>query len=354
MSTSLWCSGSDQGPPIRVPILRIRYIVGGAISPLLLNVALHRMEEALHVTRDCRGRIVSPCAVVRYADDFVVACTTKDAAEQAIAHLSPWLARRGLALSHKKTRIVHIADGFDFLGFTVRQHNAPATKKQGRVLLITPSHESVRTLRARLRAEWIALRGVSVRAVPQHLNPLIRGWAHYFRAGNASHTFRALDNWMFRREVQYVRYMNPGKGTAWTKQRYWGLTHRDGKDHWVFGDKETGVKLVKFRWYPMRHHVLVTGTNSPDDPTLRTYWHERQRHLARVLTPSDQRIAHRQHYTCEVCGESLFNGEETHVHHIRPRAQGGMDCYANLTFRHMYCHQQSHAERYDMEGRGQL
>lgn len=316
---------------------------GGVISPLLANIALHGMETAIGITRSRRGTLSSNHAVVRYADDFVVTCTTREEAQQAIDRLIPWLAERGLTLSEEKTRIVHIKDGFDFLGFNIRQYDAPYTKKRGVVLLIKPSRASVATIRTRLRDEWLSMRGHNVAQVTKRLNPIIRGWANYFRIGVSSRTFQALDTWMFHREIRYVRYSHPTKPWKWCKDQYWGSWHHQRNDRWVFGDKRTGAILLKFHWFNIHRHILVKGTASPDDPALFEYWTHRQKQRAQVLSPSQRKIAHRQGYVCEGCGESLLNDEELHIHHEQWRSRGGEDTYENLTLRHLYCHQQIHA-----------
>jgi RNA-directed DNA polymerase len=110
----------------------------------------------------------------------------------------------------------------------------------------------------------------------------------------------------------------------------------------VFGDKQTGRHLLKFGWTNIRRHTLVKGTASPDDPSLRAYWEDRQRRRSSTLTRSYQKVARRQGHICDQCGESLYNGEELHLHHEQWRKHGGKTTYDNLTFRHLYCHQQIH------------
>src|SRR5256714_2152340 len=90
---------------------------GGVVSPLLANIALHGMEEAIGVKYNCRGELIGNRAVVRYADDFVCFCETKEDAQQVQSILTDWLKERGLTLSEEKTRIVHLTEGFDFLSF---------------------------------------------------------------------------------------------------------------------------------------------------------------------------------------------------------------------------------------------
>lgn len=150
---------------------------GGVVSPMLLNIALHGMEEAAGVRytrRDPLGAHVardSP-VLVRYADDFVVMCHTLDQAEQVRHRLAGWLTPRGLAFNEDKTHIVHVERGFDFLGFNVRRYN-------GGKLLIKPSQAAVRRIRERLAAEVRSLNGGNAIAVIRRLNPIIRGWSAY-------------------------------------------------------------------------------------------------------------------------------------------------------------------------------
>src|SRR5581483_8068217 len=101
---------------------------GAVVSPLLANIALHGMEEALGVAYNNQGGVISRRAVVRYADDFAVFCESREDAEQTVEILKGWLAERGLVFSEDKTRIVPITDGFDFLGFTIRLLKQPRTR----------------------------------------------------------------------------------------------------------------------------------------------------------------------------------------------------------------------------------
>ena len=142
------------------------------------------------------------------------------------------------------------------------------------------------------------------------LNPIIRGWANYFRTVVASETFSGLDSWMFRRAVRYVNRTHPKKPNSWRKQRYWGKLNSKSNSSWVFGDKRTGRYLLRFSDFRIVRHVLVRGASSPDDPSLRDYWWARQKVNARHLTPSDLKLAEAQTWCCRVCGMSLFNGEE--------------------------------------------
>ena len=151
---------------------------GGVVSPVLLNIALHGMEKAAGVRYHTTGRaagwaIAGSPVLIRYADDFVVLCHSRHEALEVKARLARWLAPRGLSFNEDKTRIVSLQDGFDFLGFNVRRH--------GDKLLVKPSKAAVRRIRERLRTELRSLRGANARTVIGRLNPIIRGWANYYR-----------------------------------------------------------------------------------------------------------------------------------------------------------------------------
>lgn len=317
---------------------------GSVISPLLANIALHGMEQALGVEYNKQGVIKSPRAVVRYADDFVVCCESQADAQLAKQDLQNWLKIRGLALSTEKTQIVHLTQGFDFLGFNVRLYQTPNTKT-GYKLLIKPSKKAVQKHRDKLREIWLEAKGNPLDIVIKRLNPVIRGWANYHRKVVASSTFQSLNHWMFQREVRYVRHTQPRKPTWWTRERYWGCLNPKRKDKWVFGDKQTGQYLLKHSWFKIERHTLVRGKSSPDDPKLKQYWVGRNRAKASDLVPSMQKIARDQNHLCPICRETLYNEEELHKHHIKPRKAGGEDRYNNYLLVHLYCHQQITAKK---------
>jgi len=315
---------------------------GGVISPLLANIALHGMEEALGIRYDNWGRNQSKRAIVRYADDFVVFCESREDAEEVIGVLKEWLRERGLELSKEKTRISHLTEGFNFLGFNIK-HYKSQNARTGWKLLIKPSKESVCELKDKLREAWYSLKGHNVTAIVRKLNPIIQGWANYHRIAVASRTFWNMDSWMFRREVRYVNFTHPKKPKYWKKSRYWGKLNPGKPDRWVFGDKRNEIYLLKFCWFPIQRHVLVKGKASPDDPSLQEYWQKRNMAKAKNLSPIRRRIAIRQSGICPVCGEPLFNDEELQIHHIKPIKEGGKGDHNNLQFLHLYCHQQIHA-----------
>ncbi|WP_089131720.1 group II intron reverse transcriptase/maturase, partial [Tolypothrix sp. NIES-4075] len=287
---------------------------GSIVSPILANIALHGMESALGIKYNKEGELRSSRGLVRYADDFVVFCESKEDAENAVKILSEWMKPKGLTLSDEKTKIIHLNEGFDFLGFNIRQYQV-STSKTGLKLLIKPSKKSVQNIRSKLRSEWHNYKGKPVDAVIKKLNPIIRGEANYFRTGVSSEIFNSLDHWLYEKQKRYVKHAHRKKSDKWRKAKYWGRLNLDRpNDKWVFGNKKSGAYMLKFTWFPIKRHVLVQGKSSPDDPKLKDYWRKREEAKAESeLIKSRQKIAKRQKYVCPICGESLFNDEELHL-----------------------------------------
>src|SRR6266480_2706561 len=168
---------------------------GGVISPLLLNIALHGLEEAAGIryrTGSHAGEVTdtSP-TLTRYADDLVACCHTRRQAEQVKVRLAAWLAPRGLAFNEAKTRIARLdEEGFQFLGFHLRRY--PIGK-----LLIKPSVKAIKRLRERLAKEFHALRGANVAAVLARISPIVRGWVAYYRTVVSSRVFNVLTDYLW-------------------------------------------------------------------------------------------------------------------------------------------------------------
>lgn len=281
---------------------------GGVVSPLLLNIALHGMEQAAGVryrklgTHAAMTAMDSP-VLVRYADDLVALCHSREQALEVKAVLVEWLAPRGLTVNEDKTQVVSAEDGFDFLGFNVRRYDNK--------LLIKPSTAAVRRIRQRLRAEMTALRGANASAVLSTINPIVRGWTAYYRTVVSSATFTALDSYMWRLTYRWAVRGHRNKPTRWVVARYFGRFNTARSDRWVFGDRDSGAYLHKFSWTTIVRHQMVKGTSSPDDPALTGYWAER-RHKGPPLPLSrtDLRRLKAQDSRCPVCGGLLLDADQ--------------------------------------------
>jgi len=279
---------------------------GGVISPLLMNVALHGMEQAAGVRYITAGAnagtaVTGSPVVIRYADDVIAFCHTRQQAEQVKARLAGWLAPRGLAFNEDKTRVVNLDQGVDFLGFNIRRYRGK--------LLIKPSKAAVKRIRHRLSAEMGALRGANAQAVLIRLNPIIRGWSAYYRHVVSSRTFNEVDTHMWNLAYNWARRRHPHKSRRWITARYFGAFNLARRDRWVFGDRDTGAYLLKFVWTKIIRHTLVKGEASPDDPSLANYWADRRRRGRPPLDRVGLRLLLTQHGRCPLCGGLLLHAD---------------------------------------------
>ena len=273
---------------------------------MLLNIALHGMETVAGVRYTAgkhAGRIMAGCPVlIRYADDFVVLCHTRQDAFEVKARLAKWLAARGLAFNEDKTRVVCLDEGFDFLGFNVRRYRDKP--------LIKPSKAAVRRIRERLRAELRSLRGSNAQAVIKQLNPIIRGWATYYRTQVSSETFNTLDALPVAAHIQVGHYSHPNKPKPWVITRYFGKFNKSRQDRWVFGDRHSGAYMTKFAWTRILRHWIVRHRASPDDPTLADYWAWRRRKALLPINKTTQELNNSQDGRCAICKGAMFPRRE--------------------------------------------
>jgi group II intron reverse transcriptase/maturase len=192
---------------------------GSPISPLLANIALHRLDQAW------QGQERQAGVLVRYADDFVVVCATRQQAIEGQRRAATALDRFGLCLSPEKTRIVELTrgkEGFDFLGFHMRK--VESWKWRGKFYLQRwPSARAMNRIRARIR-ELTDRRysGLSIDAAVDRLNPVLRGWGNYFRYGNSSQKFSAIDSYVHFRLARLASTKYGLHGTNWATRFTYG------------------------------------------------------------------------------------------------------------------------------------
>ncbi|AKF10663.1 Retron-type RNA-directed DNA polymerase [Sandaracinus amylolyticus] len=203
---------------------------GGVISPLLSNIYLHVLDVTWMRKSAPLGTLV------RYADDFVVMCTTKRECEEAERRIRVILGRLGLELHPDKTRRVELYDGkqgFDFLGHHLHKRMSGALwERKGRRLYFLHRWPSARAMkRVRQRVKELTPRRrchADLREVIADLNPVLRGWGNYFRTGNAAKKFNQLDSYVWRRlrdlrVERKGRHLKPGESSRWTREYFWSL-----------------------------------------------------------------------------------------------------------------------------------
>jgi RNA-directed DNA polymerase len=312
---------------------------GGIASPLLANVALDGMER-LFGAEDDRGRPVRPSyrrglnrgiGLVRYADDLVVTAPSREVLERhVVPTLTAFLEGRGLKLSETKTRIVHIDDGFDFLGFSVRRY---------RGVILTPPQRSKVVRHLRTIHDYLGgHRQATASQVIRELNPLIRGWTNYYRHGASKKTFHWVDHHVHAKLWRWAKRRHPTKPAAWIRARYF-----DAK--WNFTDGK--ARLARHDEVPVTRHSKVQGKRSPLNPDDRDYWETRQhRRMAEAMnSPMRSTLLKRQDYRCALCHVRFDPGEDLPLidaHHDTPRHLGGSDQIDNLQLVHRWCHHGHH------------
>ena len=320
---------------------------GGIASPALANRALDGLEallaERFGATPKQRQR--NKVHLVRYADDFVITGTSKALLQHEVQPLvAHFLSERGLELSHEKTRITHLEDGFDFLGQNVRRYG------DGRVFL-KPSRANVRAflteVRRTIREEGGSL---SAGSLIQRLNPVIRGWARYHRHAASKHTYDYVDRAIFRAVWRWARRRHDHKGASWVKAKYF---RRVGNREGVFTGVASGrdgervlVHLFSAGSIPIRRHVKVRGDANPYDPSWEPYFEERLGYQMQQSLTGRGRVRYLwlgQGGVCPVCGQPLTPESGWQVHHRQWRVHGGSDLADNLQLLHPNCHRQVHS-----------
>lgn len=329
---------------------------GGIISPLLANIALEGMEGYLYEmlrkkgyrSHDIRqGQI----RIVRYADDFVVMHKNKKVIEDSKLIIAEWLKKRGLELSEEKTRIVHSTDGFDFLGFNVRHYENKTSgyearnfaNQQGFKLLIKPSNKSIKAHSDKIKQILKQMKAATQEAVIKKLNPIIKGWSNYFKAGVSSEIFAQLDHLMWEKLWAWSKRRHTNKGKKWVADKYF---HTTPQRKWCFAIKKDGQidqVLYKYSDTKIKRHVKIRAGKSFYDGD-EIYWAKRLSGGYSDITPSKALMLRSQDGKCAYCGAVFKNGDLMEAHHKTHKANFGLDKYGNLILMHKHCHDQYHAE----------
>ncbi len=208
---------------------------GGILSPLLANVALSVLDEHFaeawqttmasrteRATRRNRGH--ATYRLVRYADDFVVMVAgTRDHAEQLRGEVEQVLAPMGLRLSEAKTGVVHIDEGFDFLGFRIQRHIKEGTNR--RYVYTYPSKKALAAIKRKVKTVTKQGTNNTLADLLRQLNAVLRGWTNYFRHGVSKATFGYLRHYTWWRVVRWLR--RKYRRTGWKKLRARFLRYDD-------------------------------------------------------------------------------------------------------------------------------
>ncbi len=320
---------------------------GGIISPTLANMALNGLESQLMAHLGAELGVTKAkkllVHVVRYADDFVITGVSKEVLDEVI---KPWveafLAERGLQLSTEKTRITHVDEGFDFLGWNFRKY---ANGK----FLIQPSKKNAQAFYRKVKEVISTNKTVKQEVLINLLNPMLRGWANYHCPVVAKAAYSRMEHLVFWALWCWSKRRHPRKNRAWVRKKYFPTI---ATRSWVFAtkvDKDDGKqvwkKLYQLSGTSIQRHTKIKGAYNPFDPADEMYGET----LRQTRLLNDRR--HRQQWVtlyksqagkCAVCNCAITKETGWHDHHIQYRVARGSDSLSNRVLLHPVCHTKVH------------
>lgn len=341
---------SDKGTP-----------QGGVISPLLANVALDGLEDRLkacansHKKKNKRdNRWLGPQArqallgYIRYADDFVVMHDDREVVEACKSVTTQFLQEMGLELKPEKTSIVHTLNpidetppGFNFLGFTVKQHpvgkNHTGCDARGNPLgfktIITPSKESLRKHTREVGALINAHKDGAKAAMISRLNQTIRGWCNYYSTVCSGESFATAKNITYLQIRRWVRKRHLNRSIGKANREYQTINGRK----WVLATNE-GLRLISHIDTKIKRHTMVQDGRSPYDGDW-VYWSLRLAHFPHANTRL-ARALKMQKGKCARCNAYFTTQDVIEIHHIDGNNRHNE--WKNLCAIHGHCHDDIH------------
>lgn len=230
---------------------------GGILSPLLANIALSILDEHFAWKWQALGPVwmrakarragVPAMKLIRYADDFVVMVNGQRGDAEALwDEVAEVLSPMGLTLSAEKTRICHIDEGFDFLGWHIRRRSWRG--RTGKKVVYTyPSKKSLTSVMAKVRSLTRRAKHRTLSELLHSVNRVLRGWCNYFRHGVSSKTFSYLDHFAWRRVFGWLRKRHDGLNKGRLVRRFlpdWKF--RDGRVE-MFRPQAVAVSRYRYR-----------------------------------------------------------------------------------------------------------
>lgn len=335
---------------------------GGAISPLLANIALHGLESHLkdwlwnekkyripawNATKQKMGtakqsHTKATLSIIRYADDFVIIHKDLEILKEAKVVAEEFLKTIGLSMKDEKTHVVNSKEGFNFLGMNIRHTETGRYRsdmntkgeKTGLVRLFQPSKEAILEQYRKIANKLDELKNAPVDVVIGQLNPIIRGFSNYYKYVSSTEMFGKLDHLIFRKLIRWAKRRHPNKGVKWVVKKYFLTNAKDRK--WQFSSSEKPLR--QHTDTKIERYIQVKGEASIFDGNT-AYWAKRvQSHPE--LSLRQLTLIKRQKGKCAYCHRTFKAEDIWETDHIVPRCNGGRDKYDNLQLLHAHCHDQ--------------
>lgn len=230
---------------------------GGIISPLIANVALSAIDEYFcakwddlggeSARRSHRKRGGATYRIIRYADDFVIMVRgRREHADALYDEVGDVLATLGLRLSQSKTRVVHIDEGVDFLGFHIQRRIKSGTSRK--YVYTYPSKKALASIVGKVRALTARPRYLTLADLLVQLNRTVRGWCYYFRHGVSKKTFGYLDSYIWRRVARWILKRHDGLNWKTLYRRFLTEPGHVPKEGDVALFRASSVEVIRYRW----------------------------------------------------------------------------------------------------------
>lgn len=273
------------------------------------------------------------------ATHLIITCKTKEQAEQFIPVVARWLQENaGVEWSLEKTKITHIDEGFNFLGFNVR--------KYGGKLLIKPSKDSKLSILQKVKATLDANKSVKVKDITRLLNPVLRGWANYYSTVVSKETFSYCDHRIYEMLWRWAKRRHPRKSSGWVKDKYFA---RRSNRNWVFTDGTWDIFHMSS--VPIIRHIKIQGQRSPFRASDSEYFDRRhQALLLKRLDGFQKKIVNKTNGKCGLCGRPIseehfrkwqLKGENNiGFYPMIPPQLNGRYTIRNVFVTHQWCHAQ--------------
>ena len=334
---------------------------GSLVSPLLMNIALHGLEDA--VVNFMKGlkskgddgkyivkrRRASSINIIRYADDFVILHEHPLVIKECKEFVQHFLSTIGLTLNENKTRIGHTLDwfeekrpGFDFLGFNIRQYKIGkyAIRKTEAAL---PFRTLIRPSKSKVKEHYKSIKEIikkikKTELLLMELNPKILGWSRYYRTVVSYKTFKCLNTLLFKALLKWQYKKHPTRSRKWLNTVYY---HTKENRSWVFGirskDDSELTTLKQYTDIPIERFTKVKGVRSPYDGDV-LYWSSRLNNHS-ITSTNVSKLLKKQKGRCNICKLAFFSTDIIERDHIVPLSKGGSHKLENIQFLHGHCHQ---------------